>query len=268
MQIGISTASFFNKYALEDIPQIIAGMGASCCEVFLNTFSEYQSEYVLYLKQCLQEAKLDVYSVHPLGSQFESQLFSLHPRQRADAFKMFELVVKAGKELGASCYVIHGPASQNGVVKNMELKRIGPLTQELCEIAKEYGLTLAWENVSWCLFNKPEFGLRLLEATKADDLRFTLDIKQAARSGYPPLEYLRSVGDHLVNLHICDYTYLASGQTIPLLPGEGECDLLALKQALHQVGYAGPAFVEVYSDMFDSNEQLQQSFEYVRRCIG
>lgn len=266
MQVGISTASLFNRYELEECPAHMAAMGASVCEIFLNTFSEYEGEFVSSLKERIDQSGLKVYSIHPMGTQFEPQLFSIHHRQREDARKIFEQVLRAGKVLGATCYVMHGPSGLNGAVRNTELTRIGPMVQELCEIAAAYSITLAWENVSWCLFHTPSFGPRLLDATKSDDLRFTMDIKQAARSGYAPIEYIEAIGERMVNLHVCDYIR-SPERVMPVLPGRGECDLSALGQALKAKGYAGPAFLEVYSDMYSSEAELESCYGYVRSCL-
>ena len=266
MLVGISTASLFNRYELEDSPARMAGMGASLCEIFLNTFSEYEDEFVKALKVRIDESGLNVYSIHPMGTQFEPQLFSIYHRQREDAKKIFEQVLQAGKTLNASCYVMHGPSGLNGAVRNMDILRIGPMVQELCEMAATYSLTLAWENVSWCLFHTPSFGPRLLEATKADDLRFTLDIKQAARSGYEPIDYIEAIGERMVNLHICDYVRNQE-RVVPVLPGKGECDLFALKQALNTKRYTGPAFLEVYSDMYSDEAELKSCYDYVKTCF-
>lgn len=267
MQVGISTASFFNKSNVEDTPARMKAIGSFVCEIFLNTFSEYEEEFVTKLAQNTRENGLQVYSIHPMGTQFEPQLFSPHARQRADALKIYRQVLRAGRILGASCYVMHGPAGLNGAVKNMDLPRIGPIVRELCEIAGEYDLKLAWENVSWCLFSIPSFGQRLLEATGADDLRFTLDIKQAVRSGYSPLEYVDAIGERLINLHICDYRYVA-GRFRLAMPGQGECGFFALRAALEQKKYKGPAFIEVYSDMFQEDSELLESYRYIQRCMG
>jgi sugar phosphate isomerase/epimerase len=267
LQVGISTASFFNKCNVEDTPARMKAIGTSLCEIFLNTFSEYEEDFVSMLAGNVRDNELQVYSIHPMGTQFEPQLFSPHARQKADALKIYRQVLRAGSMLGARCYVMHGPAGLNGAVKNMELPRIGPIVQELCEIAGEYGLTLAWENVSWCLFSIPSFGARLLEATGADDLRFTLDIKQAVRSGYSPLEYVEAIGERLINLHICDYRYVA-GRFRLAMPGQGDCGFFALRAALEQKKYKGPAFIEVYSDMFHEDTEILKSYQYIQRCMG
>ena len=262
MQTGISTACFFNKCYVEDALYRIAGCGTRNCEVFLNTFSEYEPDFIELVTNRIRPLGLTVYSLHPMGSQFEPQLFSIYSRQRDDALRIFERVLQAGNALGAQCYVLHGPANMGGIVKNMEFARIGPIVRDLCAAAKAYGMTIAWENVSWCLFHTPEFGMRLQDASQTDDLRFTLDLKQAARSGYSALDYIGAVGAYLANVHVCGF-HSQNGRVVPLLPAADNGDLPAVAQALRECRYTGPAFLEVYSDLFENDTALCQSYQYM-----
>ncbi len=91
--------------------------------------------------------------------------------------------------------------------------------------------------------------------------------KQAVRSGYSPLEYVEAIGERLINLHICDYRYMA-GRFRLAMPGQGDCGFFALRAALEQKKYKGPAFVEVYSDMFREDTELLESYRYIQRCMG
>lgn len=267
MEIGMSTASLFGKYMLEDTPRQMQSYGVHTCEIFLNSFCEYEPEFIGLLAARVLAAGLRVYSVHAMATQFEPQLFSTHPRQRQDAWRIFERVLQAGRRLGASHYVMHGPASLGGVAKHVQFSRIGPITHDLCALAHSYGIRVAWENVSWGLYCYPEFGPALLDAAKSEHLCFTLDIKQAARSGHAPLEYLARMGNALENLHICDYR--PDGERMrPALPGQGVCDYAALRQGLARIGYRGPALYEVYSDLYDTEEQLLESYAYVKHQLG
>lgn len=213
MQIGISTASFFNRMPIEDAVTALGLHGVEPVELFLNSFSEYEPSFVDLLQQRVRAAGVSVYSVHPMSTQFEPQIFSLHPRQRVDALAIYERVLRAAKHLGAHCYVMHGAATLAGAAKNLELSRIAPIFCELIDIAAGYGITLALENVSWCVFSSPDFGLRLREAT-GDRMHYTLDIKQAARSGYSPLDYIDVMKGRLVNVHLCDYAKNADGRLV------------------------------------------------------
>lgn len=263
MELGISTASLFARYPLEDTFGVIRGGGASVCEVFLNSFSEYEPAFIDLVDQRIRQYGLLPYSVHPLGVQFEAQLFSVHPRQRADAWALYEKVLQGAKTMGAKYYVFHGPALLRGAARNLELSRIGPITRDLCLTAQSYGVTLTWENVSWCLFSDPSFAARIIDAANTDLLYFTLDIKQAARSGVLWPAYLEAMGSRLVNVHLCDYE-LCGGQASPRLPFAGCCDFRALKAALENSGYQGPVFVELYSDLYQTTEEFIGNYQKLK----
>lgn len=266
LQIGISTASFFNRMTIEDAVLQLGAHGVPAAELFLNSFCEYEPAFTAMLAERARTANLRIHSVHPMSTQFEPQLFSLHPRQREDAFRIYERVLQAARTLGAACYVMHGAATLNGAAKNLELARIAPIFSELDEMARAYGVTLALENVSWCLFCTPSFGLRLRELTK-DRMHFTLDIKQAVRSGFSPEDYMDAVGDRIVNVHLCDYERLENGAFRWRMPTQGQCDFSALRAALLAHGYRGPAFVEVYSDMYDDVDALYRARTDCERAL-
>ncbi len=154
LQLGISTASYFAKCNVEESFERIALCGTDLCEVFLNTACEYVDPLLSTIENAMKKNNLRAYSVHPLGVQFEAQLFSTHNRQREDAIKTYCDVLSAAKKLGARYYVMHGPAHMGGTVKNMQIERTGPIMKELCDIAKEYGVFVAVENVVLFLLSR------------------------------------------------------------------------------------------------------------------
>ena len=263
MEIGVSTASYFNKLQLEDAVLDIAAHGVSLCEVFFNSFSEYDPPFVELLFERPNRANLRVFSVHPMSMQFEPQLFSAHLSQRDDAWRIFEQVLKDGNRIGASHYVMHGPARLFGGVKNIGLTRIAPVFLELSALAAQYGIQLTLENVSWCVFNEPEFGMRLLDAIGGEAIRFTLDVKQAVRSGFDPIDYIRAVGSYIVNVHLCDATPQENSSARYEMPGLGQYDFVSMFNALALCKYQGPAFIEVYSDMYREIPELYTSYDRV-----
>ena len=268
MNVGISTASIFNKAMVEDTPAMLAPLGCRQIEVFLNTFSEYQPDFVRLLRQRIDDAGLNVYSVHPMSNQFEAQLFSIHPRQKADAFSVYRQALNAGRLLEATHYVMHGSPHLGGTAKNLEMERITPVFRELLDVAAEYGITLCLENVSWCFFHAPAFGAALKERLGDHRLKFVLDIKQAVRSGEDPFAFVEAVGEDLENWHLCDYAYDPAGKLSLKMPGKGQCDFVSLGTAMVNKGYRGPAFIEVYSDMYRDLDELKSSFEYMRTTLS
>ena len=267
MEIGISTASYFNKKQIEDAVLDIGAHDVRLCELFLNTFSEYEPDFVELLAERLERAHVRVFSVHPMSMQYEPQLFSIQSRQRADAFTLFERVLSAGRRVGASHDVMHGPARLFGGVKNIEIHRISPILLELDALARDYGIQLTLENVSWCIFNEPAFGERLADIT-GGKIKHTLDVKQAVRSGYDPMEYINAVGDLIVNVHLCDAVGLPGGSARYHMPGFGAYDFLSMFNLLAQKGYSGPAFIEVYSDMYSEIPVLYDSYARMQSIAG
>lgn len=257
MEIGISTASFFSRMFTEDSLAYLGEHGVRTVETFLDTSSEYTEEFAYILKERKTRYDIDVVAVHAMAQQFEPQLFSIGVRQRADAWKVFERVLAAAKIVGAGIYVFHGPANLLGALKNANFHRVGPIASDLADMAASYGIKLCWENVSWAMYNHPGFGTDLLAHCQSDNLYFTLDIKQAIRSGYDPTEYLNDMGDRLAHVHLCDVRRDAAGQMTGLaLPGRGDYDFTQLTEALCKSRYEGVAMVEVYSDLFTQASEV------------
>lgn len=268
MQLGISTASYFNKLHAEDAIPDMAGRGVPLCEIFLNTFSEYEWSFAKLLKRRVDDCGIQVYSVHPMSTQFEPQLFSPLDRQLSDARGWLERVLSLGQLLGATHYVMHGPPHLSGAAKHIQIERIAPLLTEYCALCKSYGIQLLLENVSWCIFSKPDYGRLLRARMPADVLRFTLDVKQALRSGCDPLAYLDAMRGALGNVHLCGACPLPDGTHTLRMPGKDAYDFTGLFAAIRDSGYEGPAFLEVYSDMYRTKEDLYASYRYLAELLA
>ncbi len=266
MQIGISTAAFYSRAVTEDALVSIRALGARACEVFLDSYCEYEPEFGTLLAARAEELGLSIRSIHAMATQFEPQLFSLSKRQREDAWMLYEKVLAQGRRLGAKKYVMHGPATMRGALRNSHLQRIGPILSDLADLAGQYGLRLCYENVSWCMFNHPGFVSELLHYCHSSNLGFTLDIKQAARSGYDPFEYLHAMGERVSNVHLCDYTRGEEGLTLSM-PGRGSFDFARLSRELRAVGYAGDAMIEPYSDLYGDVQELGDCLKAMRELM-
>lgn len=268
MKLGLSTACYFQKCMIEDSVLDISAHGVRHCELFLNSFSEYEPDFIALLAERLAAADITAYSVHPMSTQYEPQLFSIHPRQRQDALNIYERVLQGAKTLGAKVYVMHGPVHLSGAAKNISLTRLAPIFKELGDIAAGYGVTLALENVSWCVFCTAEFGRALRERLGAGSLKYTLDIKQAMRGGQDPLDFVEAVGPDIVNVHLCDAVLGHDGRIGLRLPGFGAFDFVALKNALARQGADYRAIIEVYSDMYGNTEELYDSYARMRSVFN
>jgi len=52
------------------------------------------------------------------------------------------------------------------------------------------------------------------------------------------------------------------------MPGFGEYDFVSMFNLLLDKGYAGPAFIEVYSDMYSQIPVLYESLERVKNIVS
>lgn len=259
MRLGISTAAFYGPLETEDAAGYIATLPLDCAEVFLQTFSEYDSAFAQDVRARL--GSMPVFGVHPLGTYFENGMFSQSARQRRDAMDIFCRVLDAGATLGAAFYVYHGRYNPREDLLAWDAQRNADVLGPMCEEAAKRGMLVAWENVSWCQLTDES---RIAQAVAMlPQVRFTLDIKQAMRTGCDPFSLAKTMGDRLVNVHVCDWD--AAGNLC--LPGEGCFDFKAFLDMLHGMGYAGPVILEPYASLIQNERALGRSIAFLRERI-
>ncbi|MGI6703889.1 MAG: sugar phosphate isomerase/epimerase family protein [Clostridia bacterium] len=259
MDIAISTACFYPEVFTEDTIKIIAGMGFKTIEVFLETASEYQEDYCKRLKENADSHGLSVYSVHSFAIQHEPFLFDKYGPRKKDAWDTFLRVVKGAEILGAKHITFHGPSRKWFGNEASELMDIAAEMDSLAESAAAHDVSLAWENVYWCLSHDPDLMQLVMDNTTSPNINFTLDLKQANRSGIPVERYLEIMGQRLVTVHINDF----SPGSMCLLPGRGKVDYPALFETLERTGYQGPFIIEVYRNNFDHYDELAVARDFL-----
>lgn len=260
MEIGISSACFYPHVNLEETIGLMKGLGFHKGELFLNCPSEFEENFIGKLNEEKVKHKYHINSIHAFSSSFEPFLFDSYKRRRYDMLKLFKKVCKAGKALGAQSYTFHG--IRNVDLNFMKIPRVIEIYDELLYISSEIGISLAQENVSWCMSSKPDF-LKILQEKCKHKLNFTLDIKQAYRASVPVEEYIKIMGENIVNLHIND----VDENNSCTLPGKGKVDYGKLNDSLNRINYNGMAIIEVYSNNYTSYNQLIESREYLTKNL-
>lgn len=256
MKLGFSTASFFGKTLTEDSFDLIRSLEVEFCEVFLTTFSEYEESFIDLLLQ--RKGDLKVHSVHSLNTQFEPQLFGRADRTRIDAESFYRKMCCAGERLGAEFYTFHGLSrlKKNVTIDYPHLiNRINGLT----EIAQEYNMCLSYENVHWCLFSFPEFFLNLKPS--CPKLCSTLDVKQARQSGFEFQEYIKTMGNSISTVHLCDVL----GNKL-CLPSQGDIKFTKLFEIIKSMPIDPTYIIEIYSGDYNSLDDLKRSRDYILEC--
>jgi sugar phosphate isomerase/epimerase len=256
MDIGLSSACFYPNLHTENSIGKMKELGFNHGEIFLNTASEYNKDFLKILLEKKEIHEFNINSVHAFSTSFEPYLFDKYDRRRKDMLKHFKKVCNAAKILGASCYTFHGMRSIE--FNELDTKFIIDIYNELSYIANESGIKLAQENVSWCMSSSLEF-LTLLSQMCKYPIYFTLDLKQAYKANISIEKYIEVMGSNIVNLHIND-----RDENNPcLLPGKGELDYEDIANRLMNVNYSGKGIIEVYSNNYSNYEELTKVKEFV-----
>ncbi len=237
-------------------------IGVDCAEVFLTSFFQYKRSYGKFLAK--KRGDIFVNSVHDLTSQFEPQLFNRHAEVRADAYAILEKVLTVAKLLKAPYYTFHGITRAKKGARSGEcddFKRMVEDFQALTAFCEDYGVQLCLENVEWSTYNRVGVFSKL--AKEIPSLKGVLDIKQARLSYDPYEKYLEEMGERLAYVHILDVD--ENGKNC--LPGRGTFDFKLLIQRLKDVGFDGALLIEAYAGDYQKEEELKESYEYVKSLI-
>ena len=256
--LGISTASLFLRYHTEEALAMLPGLGAESVEVFMATFREYMSPFERIFAEAVTSSHANVHSIHTLNQHFEPELFNAGDRTREDAVALFRYALANGRAMGAHYYTFHGISKLKKQFYRIDWPTFGPRVAQLNDICNQYGITLAYENVHWTLYDAPGFFAKLRDY--APQIGATLDIKQAMQAGCDYRDFIRDMGGNLATVHVSDYD--ESGHLC--LPGQGVFDFRQLFAILLDQGFDGAVLIEVYHNNYQTVDQLQNSLQYLQ----
>ena len=259
MKLGLSSAAFYGRMETEEQAAHLTQFPVDCCEVFLQSRSEYTVDFGDLVRRNLGE--IPCVSAHPKGTQFEWDLFGRSRRQVEDAFETFTGVCDAARAMGAQYYVLHGPAGISAPLEPGRIHNLKDTAARMQEIASQRGIEVLWENVSWCALRRAEDveAMTVLLPTQ----RFVLDVKQAFRAGQDPLEVLKAMGDRVAHVHVLDMT----GEGELCLPGEGVADWQGIARQLRDIGYQGAVILEPYERQARDEAALVRSLAWLRSLL-
>jgi len=249
MKFGVSTSCFYPD-VLENSAKIISEMNIPYTEVFFNSHSELETEYVKKLKSIL--GGTEALSIHPFTSGFETfMLFSDYERRADDLIEYYKRYFEAANILGADVLVLHGARRESNCSEGLYFERYN----RLFEAGKSFGVTVAQENVARCKSGDIDFLRRMKKALP--DAKFTLDLKQGRRASTGSLELVKALGDSICHIHISDGDFANPCLAI----GEGEENFGAFFKSLSDIGYDKGVILELYRWNFKEKQELSQSFQ-------
>ncbi|MFL0194519.1 sugar phosphate isomerase/epimerase family protein [Clostridium sp. WILCCON 0269] len=260
MNIGLSSASFYPYVNTEESISLMKSLGFDAGEIFLNSVSEYEEDFAnIILEQSLKN-DFSINSIHGFSASFEPYLFDQYKRRRDDSFLQFEKICRLAKIVGANCYTFHGMRSEK--LSKISKELIFDVYDKLIYTSQKYGIKLCQENVFWCMSGNIDF-LYMLKERFENSIYFTLDIKQAYRSGKTPEEYIEIMGDSIENLHIND----RDSKSSCLLPGKGYVNYKKIFCKLKEIGYNKIGIIEVYRENYKNYDELKIAKDYIKKCL-
>lgn len=258
MNIGVSTASLYPLH-IEDAFAKLAEMGIKTAEVFANSTCEAREPFISQICGIRDENAMRITSFHPFSSPMESVfLFSTYDRRVEEMLELYREFFGAMNRLGAEIFVVHGAILSSKCTAEHYLKQF----RLLSEAGREFGVTVAQENVSYCLSGSLDF-LKLMKRELGDHACFVLDLKQARRSKADPLEYVDALGTSIVHCHLSDAN--ADFDCLPI--GKGFFDFNTLIKKLRFIGYNGALIVELYRDNYGEFTELRDSVDRLTEII-
>ena len=258
INIGVSTASLYPLH-VEDAFAEIARLGVKSAEVFANSTREAGEPYISQMCDIRDKNGMTVTSFHPFSSPMERVfLFWTYGRRIEEMVEMYSGFFGGMNKLGAKVFVLHGAILSSKCTVSHYLDQF----RMLSEVGREYGITVAQENVHYCLSGRLDF-LKMMKRELGDNAKFVLDLKQARRSGENPLEYIDSLSDSIVHCHLSDGD--ESRDCLPV--GKGKFDFTTFARKMFSHGYNGAFIVELYRDNYGEFEELKNSVDVLSEIV-
>ena len=258
MKIGVSTASLYPLH-IEDAFAKLAELGVHAAECFANSTSEARDPYISQICGIRDKNNMTITSLHPFSSPMESLfLFSTYDRRIEEMMALYREFFGAMNRLGAKIFVIHGAILSSKCTEEHYLKQF----RMLSEAGREFGITVAQENVSYCLSGNLEF-LKTMKRELGEHASFVLDLKQARRSGADPFDYIDALGERIVHCHLSDAN--ADSDCLPI--GKGEFDFARFAEKMLSIGYDGAFIVELYRGNYGEYTELRESVDVLSEIV-
>lgn len=256
MNIGISTACLYPK-PLEECLYELAVNGAPCVEIFVNTHSELKKSFACGIANMLKRFEVKCPSVHPFTCELETLMFfSDYERRFEDSLEYYRAYFRFMNIVGAEIFVFHG--GKGNISRELYCERYS----KLYRLGKEFGVTVAVENVSRCASSSSAF-IRDIAKMLGDEFAFVLDTKQAVRARENPMAFLDAAGKKTVHVHISD-----SGERGDcLLIGRGSFQFRRFFDKLNSLNPNANVILELYRSGFGGISDLISGYNILNKMI-
>lgn len=257
MIAGVSTACLFPKPLEESLYDLLVN-GVSCVEIFINTHSELKKSFAHGAAGMLRRFDAKCVSLHPFTCEMEQLFFfSDYERRITDALEYYKYYFRFMNIVGAKYLIFHSGKAVRS--KDFFCERYS----RLYRLGKEFGVTVAVENVSRCQSDSSAF-IKDVAAMLGNEFSFVLDTKQAVRAGEDPFKFLDAAGKAVDHVHISDSGEL--GDCLPI--GSGRFDFRLFFDKLGRLNPDCSVILELYRNNFSGISELISSYNKLNKMIG
>ena len=256
MLAGVSTGCLYPK-PLEECLYDLAVNGVSGIEIFINTHSELKKKFANAAADLLKRFDVKCFSVHPFTSEMETMmLFSAYERRMEDILEYYKNYFEFMNIVGAEVLVFHGAKACTS--KELYCERFS----RLYRLGKEYGVTVAVENVVRCLSGSSAY-IRDISKMLGDEFAFVLDTKQAIRSGEDPFRFVDAAGSRIVLTHVSDSSEMGDCMLI----GRGRFRFRQFFEKINKLNPDCNVILELYRSAFGGISDLVSSYNTLNNMV-
>lgn len=253
MLIGYNTNGFaFHR--LDDALEIIAELGYRCVAItvdhhVLNPYDEDLDEQIARTREQLEALRLE--SVIETGARFlldprrkhQPTLLDRRSAGRERRLDFLDRCIRIAARLDARAVSFWSGAAPPGLPEDDAFGRLGEACRELADRAAAKNVTLAFEPEPGMLVDTLAGYRRLADDVDRPNFKLTIDVGHLrCNEAEPPAALIREYSGELANVHLDD---MRRGVHDHLFFGEGGVDFAAVFDAFREVGYDGPACVEL-----------------------
>jgi sugar phosphate isomerase/epimerase len=200
-----------------------------------------------------------------IGTSFSGQMWDRS--QQALVLESAEIVVTrlaqlGGRTFGTSVGPLRGAAAKLRKTPD-QLDAQAECLRKLITLCEKHGVVLNLHNHTY----EVENGLYDLTGTleRIPGVKLGPDLNWLIRGGVDPAAFIRRHGQQIVFLHLRDQR--KDGRWVEAL-GEGDTDFSAIAAALHEIGFAGDAVIELAHEKgFTLTRPLRESVKLSRECV-
>lgn len=161
---------------------------------------------------------------------------------REQALDYARAALRLARRLGASGVTMQsGPEAKSPEDWVETARLVAPDLRALGAYADSLGLILTVELHKQRLMSNARQALDLMALVDHPAVGVALDPSHASYAGERISDVARTLGSHVKHVHLRD----AIGKNILVVPGDGEVDFTEFARALLEIGYQGPAVIEL-----------------------